>query len=115
MSTTFHLVAAAYFEAGDADASYVPEAFEQDGFIHCTDGIDNVVKVANRYYQDDRRDYLLLVIDTTKVQAPIVYEDPDRIYPHIYGPLNRDAIVETLPVPRAADGAFLAPQDSPTW
>ncbi|MEX1253880.1 MAG: DUF952 domain-containing protein [Dehalococcoidia bacterium] len=113
MATTFHLVPAAYFESTDEREPYVPEAFEQDGFIHCTDGIDHVVQTANRYYKDDLRGYLVLVIDTTKVRARIVYEDPDRIYPHLYGPLNRDAILATLPVPRAADGSFLAPSHAP--
>jgi pimeloyl-ACP methyl ester carboxylesterase/uncharacterized protein (DUF952 family) len=109
VATTYHLVPASHFESTDSSEPYIPQAFEQDGFIHCTDGIDNVLQTGNRYYKDEPRDYLLVVIDTTKVQAPIVYEDPARIFPHIYGPLNRDAIVATLPVPRAADGSFLTP------
>jgi uncharacterized protein (DUF952 family) len=109
VDTTFHLVPAPYFEGTDSGEPYVPKHFDRDGFIHCTDGIDSALQVGDRYYKDDPRDYLLLVIDMSKVQARIVYEDPDRIYPHIYGPLNRDAIIETLPVPRAADGSFLPP------
>ena len=67
---------------------------------------------ANRYCKDDSRSYLVLVIDTNKVNAKIKYEDPQRIYPHIYGPLNRDAIVSTSPVSRAADGTFLSLEDN---
>ena len=48
------------------------------------------------------------MINVDKVTAPVRYEDPQRIYPHIHGPLNRDAIASALPVKRAADGTFLA-------
>jgi uncharacterized protein (DUF952 family) len=108
--TTFHLVAAEYYRDTDRGQPYVPATFEAEGFIHCTDGADNVAAVGNRYYRDDRRMYVVLVIDTRKVESNIVYEDADGIYPHIYGPLNRDAIVDILPVLRAADGSFLPPR-----
>jgi len=106
---TFHLVAAEYFRGCDRTADYIPEAYAADGFIHCTDGADNVAAVANRYYRDDRRMYVVLVIDTRNVAASIRYEDEARIYPHIYGPLNRDAIVEVAPILREQDGTFRPP------
>ena len=107
-SLTYHVVAEPYFVAGDPDQPYVPEAFDDDGFIHCTDGIPNVLATANCHYKDDARHWLALVIDKEKVGAEVRYEDPKRIYPHIYGPLNRDAIVSALPVKRDDDGTFLA-------
>ena len=103
----FHLVAAEYYRDAGRGAPYVPAAFAADGFIHCTDGAENVAGVANRYYRDDRRMYVVLVIDKARVEPAIVYEDPGRIYPHICGALNRDAIIEVRPVLRAADGSFL--------
>ncbi len=107
-SLTYHLVAEPYHESRDASEAYLPEDFASDGFIHCTDGVENVIATANRYYKDDVRPFLVLVIDKEKVGAEIKYEDPEKIYPHIYGPLNRDAIASTLPVKRAEDGTFLA-------
>jgi uncharacterized protein (DUF952 family) len=109
-TTTFHLVAAAYYRDCDSSAPYTPEPFDREGFIHCTDGAQNVADVANAYYKEDRRMYVALVIDTSRVTAEIRYEDPARIYPHIYGPLNRDAIVTIVPVLREADGTFLPPR-----
>ncbi len=32
----------------------------------------------------------------------------EKIYPHIYGTLNRDAIVSELPVKRDEDGTFVS-------
>jgi uncharacterized protein (DUF952 family) len=103
----YHLVAAAYYRTLDPSLPYVPEAFASDGFIHCTDGAENLTAVANRYYAGDLRMYVALVIDKARVEAEVRYEDADGIYPHIYGPLNRDAIVRVLPLLRSADGRFL--------
>jgi len=111
--TTFHLVAAEYYRDADREAPYLPAGFAAEGFIHCTDGPDNVAAVGNRYYRDDRRMYVVLVIDKAKLQSNVVYEDAAGIYPHIYGPLNRDAIIDILPVLRTADGSFLPPVPRP--
>ena len=110
---TFHLVAAEYYRDCDSRAPYTPQSFADEGFIHCTDGARNVAATANRYYKDDRRMYVVLVIDRTKLEAEVRYEDEARIYPHIYGPLNRDAILSIVPVLRTADGAFLPPRYTP--
>jgi uncharacterized protein (DUF952 family) len=109
---TYHLVAAEYYRDANRTQPYTPEAFAADGFIHCTDGSDHVAEVGNLHYRQDRRMYVALVIDKTKVVPSIVYEDAARLYPHIYGPLNRDAIVEVVPLLRAQDGAFLPPKPS---
>ena len=107
-TVTYHLVAERYYQGCDPAEPYVPEAFDADGFIHCTDGIENVIATANRYYRDDARPFVVLVINVDKVTALVRYEDPERIFPHIYGPLNRDAIASALPVKRDPDGTFLA-------
>jgi uncharacterized protein (DUF952 family) len=107
-SITYHLVPEPYYKATDANEDYTPEAFANDGFIHCTDGDENVIATGNRHCKGDERSYLVLVIDTDKVRAEIKYEDAERIYPHIYGSLNRDAIVSSMTVKRAEDGTFLA-------
>ena len=105
---TYHLVAEPYYGSCDASEDYTPEDFASDGFIHCTDGVENVIATANRYLKEDDRPFIVLVIDKEKVSAEIKYEDAEQIYPHIHGPLNRDAIASTLPVKRAEDGTFLA-------
>ena len=55
--------------------------------------------MANAFYQGEG-DLLLLVIDTDRVTAEIRYEHvPGQVqpYPHIYGPLNVDAVVQARP------------------
>ncbi len=106
--TTYHLTPRDHWEGQRSEASYLPERFADEGFIHCTDTIDEVVAVGNRYYQSDRRPYLLLEIDCAAVSAPIVYEDEGRIFPHIYGPLDVAAVRRALGVNREDDGRFLS-------
>ena len=50
---------------------------------------------------------------SSRVRAPIQYEDEARIYPHIYGALNRDAIVAVRAASRGVDGTFLEPEPLP--
>ena len=104
---TFHYTPAEHFQAFGPNDEYTPPRFSEEGFIHCTDGAENMAKVANRFYKDDPRAFLVLYIDKTRVKSPIKYEDPDEIYPHIYGPLNQDAIVDKRPALREPDGTFL--------
>ncbi len=104
---TFHYTPVDFFDSLDPAADYMPPAYKQEGFIHCTDGAANMVEVANLHYRQDPRDFYVLYLDKEKISSPIKYEDPNEIYPHIYGPLNRDAIVEQKHALRTLDGSFL--------
>jgi len=105
---TYHLVPDEVWSAQSSVSAYLPENYDSDGFIHCTDGEAEVIAVGNRYYTADPRDYAVLSISRDKLVARVKYEDPGRRYPHIYGPLNTDAVVEVRPVRRASDGTFVA-------
>lgn len=94
------------WERQQRQPTYVPEAFESDGFIHCTDGDENMLKVANLFYQSDPRDFVVLTLSVDAISPKVIYEDPGEIYPHIYGPLNTDAVAETRKVIRSPEGAF---------
>jgi uncharacterized protein (DUF952 family) len=107
--TTFHLVPRAEWEAADPAAAYVPAAFEHDGFVHCTDGAEEVALTANRFFSEETDDVLVLVLERSRLSAPVRYEDVREIYPHVYGPIERDAIVDVYVMPREASGAFLPP------
>ena len=110
MDLTFHLVLKEYFDALDPDADYTPRDFARDGFIHCTDGADEMARTANRYYQSNAEPHYYLYIDKARVRAPIRYDDANRLYPHIYGALNRNAIVAARVARREAAGTFLGPE-----
>ncbi len=110
MNITFHLVSQNYFDALDPCADYTPLDFARGGFIHCTDGADEMKQVANALYKSNPEPQYYLYIDKTRVRAPIRYDDAAQKYPHIYGALNRDAMVAIRPARREADGSFLPPE-----
>jgi len=89
-------------------AVYLPEAWDQDGFIHCTDDLDELLAVGNRYYLDDTRSWLAVHIDCDRLHVPVVYEDAGHRFPHIYGELPLDSVIETMPLIRDALGTFVA-------
>jgi uncharacterized protein (DUF952 family) len=106
-AATLHLVPEDVWLAQRDDSRYLPEGFSGEGFIHCTHGDDVVIEVGNRYYRDDPRPYLVLELDLERVSAPVIYEDDERRYPHIYGPLERHAVRRVCRIERAVDGTFV--------
>ena len=114
MDVIYHLTPIEYFESIPADQPYRPMDFEHEGFIHSTRGLEQLVIVANRYYRADPQSMVVLVIDADRVRAEIKNEQAEDgvVYPHIYGPLNRDAIIDILDMPRLSDGSFQFPDHS---
>lgn len=83
----------------DAWAAFDGDLYEHpsladEGFIHCSfaEQLDGVIK---RYYDGAGR-LIVLEIDSERLISDLVNEPSTggEIYPHIYGPINRDAIVE---------------------
>jgi uncharacterized protein (DUF952 family) len=104
---TLHLVPEATWLAHDPATAYLPAAWDDDGFIHCTDGDDEMVAVANRFYAADPRPFLLLTVDLERNGSPWRFDDPDRHYPHIYGPIVPAAVVDVRRMVRDEQGRFL--------
>lgn len=107
MRPTFHLVPEPLWTAADAGTPYCHASLEMEGFIHCTDGRDAVVAVGNRYYRDDPRPFVILTVDLDRAGSPWRVEPPGSPYPHVYGPIDRAAIVGVEPMRRSADGTFV--------
>ncbi len=107
MRPTYHLVPAATWSSRDLGTAYTAASLDVEGFIHCTDGADAMVVTADRHYRDDPRDFLVLTVDLDATGSAWRFDDPDRIYPHVYGPIALSSVVRAVPIPRAADGSFL--------
>jgi len=79
----------------------------EQGFIHCSSA-GQVAKVANFVYPGVP-DLVLLEIDPDLVRARVKYDDvpgEPAPYPHIYGPLNTDAVIGVQPFAPGPDGLF---------
>ncbi|GIV98998.1 DUF952 domain-containing protein [Roseiflexus sp.] len=108
----FHMAPAERWTMWPAHEPYVPAEFAADGFVHCTEGEELMVRVANALYRGTPGDFVLLVIDVERLTAPVRWERPAGtplapLFPHIYGPINPEAIVEVRRIERDVDGAFL--------
>lgn len=91
----FHCVRKRDFDP--AAPLYGHDSLARCGFIHCSD-LHTYHLVAPNFAADPEARVLLL-INTTKVAAPIRWEDggADTDFPHIYGLLNTDAVEVILP------------------
>jgi uncharacterized protein (DUF952 family) len=111
MSVIYHIATAADWAraqaAGEYTASTLGRTLAEEGFIHASTA-EQVAPVANMFYQG-QPDLVLLVLDTGRV-GPRIRLEPvpgwDEPFPHIYGPLNTDAVVQTRPLEPGADGRF---------
>ena len=106
---TLHLVPEAVWDAHDPGTPYTPAAYPDDGFVHCTDGDEEMVAVANRFYAGDPRPFLLLTVDLERTGSPWRFDDPERRYPHVYGPIDPASVVDVRRMRRDAAGTFLEP------
>lgn len=99
ISVIFHLTFAADWEASRATGEYRvstrDRTLDEVGFIHC--GFeDQVGRVAKAIFAGTSG-LVLLIIDEARVRSEIRHENlggGDEVFPHIYGPLNLDAVVE---------------------
>jgi uncharacterized protein (DUF952 family) len=117
-SLIYHLVPAVEYHAQPFERPYEPATLASEGFIHCTAGLELLIQVANDFYATLAGELLVLEIDLGRLAAPLKFEPPvapgsedsvplehrNRLFPHIYGPLNRDAIQRIFALVRKPAG-----------
>jgi uncharacterized protein (DUF952 family) len=124
----YHLVPAIDYHRQPKDQPYLPQTFTQEGFIHCTAGASMLLEVANAFFADLADELLVLEIDPNRLTAPLKFEppmppihasttskktvtaSPGTLFPHIYGPLNRQAIVRCFALARTETGQWQMPK-----
>src|SRR6516165_5629655 len=102
MRRIYHLVPRATWENAPPGL-YRASSLETEGFIHCSNS-EQVARSANKYYADES-EMLLLAIDPEKLTSELRDEEgrPGELFPHVYGPINREAIVEVIRLERGSD------------
>ncbi|MBE9009941.1 DUF952 domain-containing protein [Pseudanabaenaceae cyanobacterium LEGE 13415] len=95
--------------AAKQSGTYRADSLDTEGFIHCSTP-DQVIWVANQFYRG-QSSLVLLVIDVDRVRAEVKYDPVEGVgvFPHIYGELNADAIVQVIDFPPNSDGSFTLP------
>jgi uncharacterized protein (DUF952 family) len=112
-----HLASNDAWLASTETGDYRAESLSAEGFIHCSTA-SQIVAVANTFYHG-QHGLVLLVIDPGKLEAELKWEPPAEpeptharegdLFPHIYGPLNLDAVTDVIPFEPDVDGAFSLP------
>ena len=93
----YHVTTQKEWEQALLEKEYLPLGYEKDGFIHCS--IERqVTGVLDRFYKG-QSGLVKLKIEKAKVQRPVLFElahDINELFPHIYGSLNIDSVVEVI-------------------
>ena len=89
----YHIVTPEVWEKYKDENEYAAESLQTENFIHCSyrHQLDDVLE---RYYKNRRR-VLILHVNPHLLAAKLVAErsTSGEVYPHIYGTINRRAIV----------------------
>lgn len=91
----YHIIRADEWDKVKDERSYAPDSLKTEGFIHCATEVQ-LVEVADVFFRGEK-DLRILSIDSDLVGSEIVYEDlyeTGKLFPHIYGELNLDAVVK---------------------
>ena len=116
MTTILHITTKRDWEEAKRNGVYEAPSLKTEGFIHCST-VRQTVETANAFFRGIS-DLVLLVIDEDAVRAEVRYEppagsrhsDPNDRFPHLYGPLNLDAVTNVIDFPPRADGLFALPK-----
>lgn len=84
------------------------ESIAREGFVHCSP-VKYMWRVAPNF-KNVPDELVLLCIDTEKLEPEFRWEDGDncgRSYPHVYGLINTDAVVNVLPYLKDENGNWI--------
>lgn len=111
MTPIYHITTRRDWSVQRDASEYTAPSLASEGFIHASD-LDQIVDTANLIFRGTD-DLLILVIDTDRLTAPVKSEDlyGHGAHPHIYGPVNCEAVVEVVDFPCTSDGSFTLPDE----
>lgn len=114
----FHVATDADWRAATASGAYTTSTLgvtlEQEGFLHCSRD-SQAGRVLAKYYRGVAEPLTLLTVDTDLLAAPWQFDDvpgAELSFPHIYGPLNPDAVVAATPLAKGDSGEWELPTPS---
>ncbi|MFC9129783.1 DUF952 domain-containing protein [Streptomyces sp. NPDC057099] len=88
--------------------TYAPDSLAEEGFVHCSPDEATTLAVVNAFYREATRPLLVLALDEARLTARVAFEaaapaPPPGVaegvlFPHVFGPLDRDAVDHVLEV-----------------
>lgn len=115
----FHITSRAVWYKAVREGALIADSLARDGFIHCSTRAE-ILPIANRYYRG-QSGLCLLAIDESRLTAPLKWEsptgesaspaDPEGLhFPHVFGPINLDAVLHVADLQINPDGTFALPE-----
>jgi uncharacterized protein len=97
MTKLFHITEAVCWQTAQTEGLYRAESLQTQGFIHLSEQ-SQVQWVGNQFYRG-QTGLALLEIDSDRLTSELRYDvvPCDGTFPHLYGPLNLDAVVQVWP------------------
>ncbi|MFJ4617615.1 DUF952 domain-containing protein [Streptomyces sp. NPDC088812] len=103
----YHVVPKDEWEA-NAGEPYAPASLAEDGFVHCSPDEETTLAVVNLFYRAAPRPLLAVLLDEDRLTARCAWEAPDPVpppgvaegvlFPHVFGPLDREAVTRVREV-----------------
>jgi len=104
----YHMTPALSWQTHSKTEPYQADTLATEGFIHCTREADRLMQVANHFYRQISGDFVILSVETDLLASEVRWEAADgHLFPHIYGPIQPEAIVAATAFPRNPSGHFL--------
>ncbi len=114
-----HITTRPEWKAAGKAGEYTAPTLQGEGFIHCST-IRQAAGTANVFFKG-QKGLALLCIDEKKLKSELRFEAPTgggahdpaagKLFPHVYGPINTDAVVKVVDFPPDKDGTFSLPRD----
>jgi uncharacterized protein (DUF952 family) len=106
-TTIYHIVDPTWWETFSNKDYYESETLSEENFIHLST-FEQVKGTLTNYFKGAKR-LFLLHINATKLTSNLVYEDlfdTGIAFPHLYGRLNKDAVIEVQELLADEDGVL---------
>jgi len=98
MTHIYHIVDQHTWNKNKNDELFCAPSLDTVGFIHCCTK-EQIKFVLNNWFQD-RQGLILITIDPKKLTPRLIFENSeggDELFPHLYGPIDLQAVVEIQP------------------
>jgi uncharacterized protein (DUF952 family) len=115
-----HITSRKEWLVAQTQGEYRAPSLDTEGFIHCSTE-KQVIPVANAFYRG-QNGLVVLVIDETRLKPQVKWEapagpaaegiSPTDQFPHVYGPINMDAVASVLDLEPDTEGIFNLPPRS---
>jgi len=113
-----HITSGEAWASAQKAGRYVAPSLAGEGFIHCSTRVQ-AVPVAEKFYTG-QTGLVLLVIDPARLSSELKWEPPfdgapppgapaADLFPHVYGPINLDAVRKVVEFAPNADGKWILP------